>query len=322
MTARFSSEWKSSLVNIRGGSPEGLLGGLGGDEGINTSRYRIAWRWMMGYVFVRDVQRVASEIKILWDGDIPGVEQHRLSVGAFGEALSQLLFSLRRIATQMVSTAVDPERPSTGRFANLARGLDIEITSIEGGSAGFNGLVTFMQPPDELPLFADLPQRATFELLDSIERESKGQPSNWAVRKYLTLLPVGVHRHVYEIYDDGTATKRVEVGDVKLPEVPEEFPFIQEIVGNVVGVGFEPGRTEVRIKSDGPTTIFDAEAEQVETALKLRHESVRSLGVHANRHTRLLKLNRASEPRFAATPEMIEEHIFKRWSGVFARLAE
>lgn len=265
---------------------------------------------------------MASEIKIRWDGDIPGVEQHRLSVAAFGEALSQLLFALRRIATQMVSAAVDPERPSTGRFAKAARGLDIEITSIEGGSAGFDGLVTFMQPPDELPLFGDLPQRATFELLDSIDRESKGQPANWAVRKYLSLLPAGLHRHVYEVYDDGKATKRIEVGDVKLPEVPEEFPFIREVVGNVVGVGFEPGRSEVRIKGEGPPTAFDAEPTQVETALELRHENVRSLGVHANKHTRLLRLNRANEARVALSPEMVEEHIFKKWSGVFARLAK
>jgi hypothetical protein len=277
---------------------------------------------MVDYVFIKDGRRVASEIKIRWDGDIPGVEHHRLSVGAFGEALSQLLFSLRRIATQMVSSAVDQERPNTGRFANLARGLDIEITQIKGGSAGFDGLVTFMQPPDELPLFADLPQRATSELLDSIERESKGQPSNWAVRKYLSLLPAGLHRHVYEIYDDDVVTKRIEVGDVRLPEVPEEFPFIREIDGNVVGVGFEPGRSEIRIKGEGPVTAFDADAAQVEKALELRHEQVRTLGVHANKHTRLLRLTRTSEPRFTATPDMIEEHIFKKWSGVFARLAK
>lgn len=133
-----------------------------------------------------------------------------------------------------------------------------------------------------------------------------------------------MHKHVYEIYDDGAATptKRVEVGDVKLPEVPEEFPFIREIVGNVVGVGFEPGRSEVRIKGEGSTAIFDAEATQVEAALEMRHEPVRSLGVYANKHTRLLRLSRQGEPRFAATPEMIEEHIFKKWSGVFARLAK
>jgi hypothetical protein len=221
----------------------------------------------------------------------------------------------------MVNTAVEPERPSSGRFANVARGLDIEIASIQDGSAGFDGLVTFMQPPEELPLFADLPQRATFELLDSIDRESKGHPANWAVRKYLSLLPPGLHRHVYEVYDDGVATKRIEVGDVKLPDVPEEFPFMREIVGSVVGVGFEPGRSEVRIKGEGPAAAFDAEPKQVETALELRHETVRSFGVHANRHTRLLRLNRASEARVALTPEMIEEHIFKRWSGVFERLA-
>ena len=197
----------------------------------------------MDYVFMREGHIVASEIKIRWDGDIPGVEQRRLSIGAFGEALSQLLLSLRRIATQMVSNAVDQERPSTGRFAISPeeRHRDHEYRR---RVHRIDGVVTFVQPPDELPFFADLPQRAMFELMDSIDRESKGQPSDFSVRKYLELLPRGVHRHVYEIYDDGATTpsKRIEVGDVKLPEVPEEFPFIRDIVGDVLGVGSPPAK--------------------------------------------------------------------------------
>ena len=276
----------------------------------------------MDCVFMKGAQSVASEIKIRWDGDIPGVQEHRLSIGAFGEALFQLVLALRRIATQMVTSAVDPaDRPSTGRFANLARGLDIEISEIKGGSSGFDGTVTFMQPPDFLPLFEDLPQRAAFELLDSIEREGKGQPSNWAVHKFLTLLPPGLHHQVYE-YTNGASSKRVELGDVKLAEVPEEYPFLRELGGDVVGVGFEPGRSEVRIKGDGPTIVCDADEAQVETALQLRHQPVRCLGVHAGKHTRLLRITKASEPGFTATPEMLEEHIFKRWSGLFARLAK
>jgi hypothetical protein len=265
---------------------------------------------------------MAFEIRIRWDGEAPGIEQHRLSLGAFGEALPQLLWALRRIATQMVTAAVEPERPASGRFANLARGLDIEITSIEGNSTGFNGVVSFMSPPDELPLFADLAERATVELLDSIDRESKGQPSNWAVRRYLDALPVGIHRQVYVLHDNGIEKKRLEISNVSLAEVPEEFPFLREVTGSIVGVGFEPGKPEVRVKGETSTTFFDASEDQVESALAIRHDVVRSIGVTAGKHSRLLRIERARAGHFAITNEAIEEHIFKRWSGVFARLAE
>ncbi|MGA2634660.1 MAG: hypothetical protein ABSF16_10525 [Terracidiphilus sp.] len=276
----------------------------------------------MGIVSIEDGRRMAFQIKIRYDGDVPGVAEHRLSLAAFGEPLTQLLAALRRIATQMVTQAVEPERPSSGRFANLARQLDIEITSIEGGSAGFDGVVSFVQPPDELPLFADIAERASFALLDSIDRESKGQATNWAVRNYLSMLPAGITRQTYDLFENGTSRKRVEIGSVALMEVPEEFPFLREIDGHIVGVGFEPGRPEVRVKGDTTTASFGASAEQVEAALTIRRDAVRALGVHAGKQTRLLRIRRSSEPRFMVTDAAIEEHIFNRWAGVFARLAQ
>lgn len=270
----------------------------------------------------REWTTMAAEIRIRWDGDAPGVEQHRLSLSAFGDALPLLLAALRRIATRMVTAAVEPERPAKGRFADLARSLDIEITNIEGNSTGFNGLVTFAIPPDELPLFADLPDRAVMELLDSIDRESRGQPSNWPVRQYLNALPEGIHKQTYEFHENGTVRKRVEIGDVKLMEIPAEFPFLREVEGSIIGVGFDPGKTEVRIRGESASANFDANEEQVEAALAIRHNPVRTIGIQAGKHSRLLRIQKATEPRFAVTADAIEEHIFKRWSGVFARLAK
>ncbi len=263
-----------------------------------------------------------SEIKIRWDGEVAGAAEHRLSLAAFAEPMTNLLAALRRIATQMVSTALDSDRPKSGRFATVARQIDIEITSIEGGSTGFNGLVSFHQPTDELPLFADLPERAVSELLDSIERESSGHTSNWAVRKYLSSLPPTIHTQTYELVQDGKTRKRVQIGDVRLAEIPEEFPFLREVEGSVIGLGFEPGKSEVRVKAEMASANFDANEEQVERALEIRKEPVRSLGVYGGKRARLLRISNANEPRFQITDKAIEEHIFQRWSGVFARLAK
>jgi hypothetical protein len=265
---------------------------------------------------------MAVEIRILWDGEVPGIAAHRLSLAAFGEPLTHLLAALRRIATQMVGSAVESERPQIGRFANVARQLDIEIERIEGNSTGIVGPVSYHPPPDELALFADLPERAVTELFEAIERESQGHASNAAVRKYLSTLPRTIRHQTYELHENGTIKKRVEIGEVKLTELPEELPSLREVTGSIVGVGFDPGRSEVRVKGEGSTSSFDALGEQVEAALAIRKEIARSLGVHEGRRTRLLRIEKASEPRFAVTREAIEEHIFKRWDGVFARLAK
>lgn len=265
---------------------------------------------------------MASEIKIRWDGDVPGIEQHRLSLSAFGEPLNLLLAALRRIATQLVSSAVEHERPKIGRFANLARQIDIEIISIVGSSTGLNGLVSFAQPPDELPLFADLPNRSITEFMAAMERESRGEPSNWAVRNYLQALPPTIHSQTYELYEDGRLLKTTQIGDVKFAEVPAEYPFLREIEGHIIGVGFEPGKSEVRVKGETAAIAFDASADDVEKALAIRKEDARLLGISDGKRARLLRISKASEPRFAVTPEAIEAHIFRRWNGVFARLAK
>lgn len=269
---------------------------------------------------------MAVELKIRWDGNVPGLSEHRLSVGAFGEALPLLLAALRRIATQMVRTAIEGEAPQTGRFANLARRLDIEIVGLQGNSAGVDALVAFQ---DEGPMlgadaaFLDLPGRATLELLDAIEKETSDRPANVAVRKYLRSLPDGVHRQVYELYEGGKVLKRIDVGDMRIAELPPSLPVLREYEGVVVGVGFEPGRNEVRIKTetDASFTLFSP-SESVDRAIELRNEKIRALAVHDERRGRLISLNKASDPKFRISDDAIEIHLFRRWGSLLTRLAK
>ena len=264
-----------------------------------------------------------AQLRVRWDGDVPGLAEHRVSLAEFGAALANLLYALRRIATQMVTTAMEHEQPRTGRFANVARQLDIELVSIEGNSSGFDGLVTFEQPQDMLPLFLDIPDRVTSELLESIEIESNGGLRNAAVRRYLNSLPKGVHKQVYEFHRNGDIRKRVEIGDVKMSDIPADLPYLREYEGNVVGVGFEPGRNEVRVKPEvGNMVGLASSAENVEQALEMRHNKVRTLTVHTSKGTRVIALKRASEPQFKFDPKSAKEHIFTRWDNVLRELSK
>jgi hypothetical protein len=268
------------------------------------------------------VKTGTAQLRIRWDGDVKGLAEHRISLAAFGQPLAYLLQALRRIATQMVSNAVDAEHPKFGRFTNQARQLDIELAKMEEGSGGFDALVSFSQPSDELSLFWDVPERATIELLDSIDQERQRIPRNSAVRRYLASLPREVHKQLYEFHENGHVKKRVEFGDIDVAEVPPDLPSLVQYEGSIVGVGFEPGRSEVRIKSDTAMPSLDATDAQVEEALKMRRTKIRVLGVHDGKRARLLKIARARDPQFKVTPETIEEHIFQRWAVAFEKLSK
>lgn len=263
-----------------------------------------------------------TQLRIRWDGDAPGIAEHRLSLSSFGVPLELLLAALKRIATQMVKAALDSEKPRVGRFADLARSLDIELVNIEGNSTGFDAVVSFTHPPDMLPLFMDLPERATIELLDSIDDERKGIARHGAVRNYLHSLPDGIHKQMYELHDNGVTKKKVEFGDIDFIELPIDLPMLVEIQGDVVGVGFDPGRNEVRVKPEsGSVSSFSSTAEDVDTALRLRHEKIRTLAIREETRAKLLSLRRASEPRFQRDVASVDEHIFKKWNGLLRRLS-
>ena len=40
------------------------------------------------------------------------------------------------------------------------------------------------------------------------------------------------------------------------------------------------------------------------------------------RDVRPLRIGKSTAPRFVMTPQAIEEHIFQKWEGLFARLAK
>jgi hypothetical protein len=262
---------------------------------------------------------VAVELKIKWEGIAPGLEHKRLSVGAFGEPLTLLLLALRRIATNIVAEAFE-DRPPRGRLTNEAKRLDIEIGELVKESSGFDGTITVATAPyDTRPLF-DLAESAGTQLLEALYSESQGIPRNASIQRYLRALPVGINRQTYWLHKNGTSLKEVSFGEPVLPELPADIPYIAEYLGNIIGVGFEPGRLEVRMKPDnGSPVTFGATSDQVESALALRDTKAKALVVVQGNVQRLLILQDAVKPRNRSTREA---EIFERWNGALARLAK
>ena len=265
---------------------------------------------------------MVSELKIIWDGTAPGLAEHRISIGAFGDSLLLLLSALRRIANQLVTEATEGDRMPRGRLASAAKNIDIEIRAVKQNSSGVDALITFRNPPPQIDMFATLAERATIGLLDAIERESSGKPTNASVRNYLRSLPEGTNRQVYEFFEDGTTRMRTEVTKLNLPELPPELPFLRVLEGSIVGVGFEPGRNEVRVKTDtNPFLVLAAKPEDVNKSLDMRHEKVRTILIEGKKN-RLIGVKRASDPKFKFDPEAATKHIFEKWGKVLKALAQ
>ena len=264
---------------------------------------------------------MAVKLEIVWEGDAPGLQEHRLSLGAFGDALTCLLAALRRIATNIVGAAVEGETAEVGRFANAARQLDIQIEGIKGNCSGFTGLVSIHTPQGEnMQLFDDLPQAAGMQLLEAVESESKGTLKNVGVRRYLRALPIGVHRQVYVLHQNGREFKRVELGGMVLSDLLSDLPYLAEVHGRVMGVGFEPGKNEVRIKSDdGRNFTLSASALHVENALEFRNSPIKALVVMQDSGSRLLRLQQAG---MGWSVPSRDTAVFGKWDGLLGILAQ
>lgn len=268
---------------------------------------------------------MAIELRIVWDGDVPGVSEHRLSIAAFGEAINLLLGAYRRIASSMFSAA--EEYAVTGRLHNLSNLLDIEIAAIEGTSTGVVAYATFHQEYQaQIPFFVnDIPERAAAELVESIAEEGSGRPRNATVRKFLQALPQGLTRQSYEVRDEQGQPIHapVTLGEMHLPSPTlVDLPHLIEFAGNVIGVGFEPGKSEVRVRTlHNEHLQLLASTTLVERALVLRGGVVRGLAVR-RKEARLLRLDAEGDEPFTLTNEGAERYIFGRWDELLTRLAK
>jgi hypothetical protein len=261
-----------------------------------------------------------TQLKIKWEGTAPGLADRRLSISAFGESLTILLAALRRIAGNVVGEAIGEKKSGTGRFTNEARQLDIEIFDLVRESSGFDSLISITPPADDtLPLFGDLAEFAGTSLLDAIDLERRGTARNHRVRSYLQSLPRGITKQTYQLHSNGTVIKEVSFSSVDLPLLPSDLPYLCEYTGKIVGVGFEPGRAEVRIKTEDSHAILAATPKQVEAALELRHSQVHVLAVCYGDNRRLLILREVGLPIYRPTQQ---EGIFKRWASLLERLAQ
>lgn len=266
------------------------------------------------------------ELSIVYEGDEPGLAEHRLSLAAFAIPLRLLLTALQRTASGLLSSALDdPEYGSRGgKLARDAALLDLELGVIGKGSAA-PAFVVVIRPDltssqTRFPI-DELPARAAEKLVRDLEAESKGVLQSAAARRYLRSLPSGVKRQVYLAARDGVALAKVEFGETHLSKPLEELPRLVRITGHVVAVGFDPGSASVTLRSEQGTQKFAATTAGTERAIALRGTEVLAAALIV-KEPRLLWIRSASEPRQTISMAETMHHLKTRWGRTLAVLAQ
>ncbi len=265
------------------------------------------------------------KLTISFEGSAPGLPDERLSIGAFGDALQKLLRAYRRIASGLIRDALG--KPGYGEkggsYANEAKALDLELAQLTHNSPlSLDFVCTVHDPGPQMPLFhSGLLEKAGVILLESIEAEGKQELRHARVREFLQALPVGITRQTYKLRRGSKPLQEVVLQDVSIAQPPAEMSSLVAFDGDVVGVGFDPGTTEVKLKHHGTTNTFPAAEGQVESALKLRANAVRALALRGKRQ-RLLRLGAAGEKTEPRSFDEIVKSIDEKWGPLLERLAK
>jgi hypothetical protein len=112
--------------------------------------------------------------------------------------------------------------------------------------------------------------------------------------------------------------REISFGEMDISTLAPELPCLEEYVGKIIGVGFEPGKPEVRIKNDFSSVILTATPKQVDMALELRYSTVRAVSVVQGTVHRLLIIQEANRSIYHSSRQIA---VFDRWHEVLRRLA-
>ncbi|WP_437286585.1 hypothetical protein [Sorangium sp. So ce406] len=264
------------------------------------------------------------ELKVTFEGDEPGLAQHRLSLSSFGEPLKLLLDALQRTASGILASALDDADYGTqgGRLASDAKLLDLELASLETGSAAPTFVCTARPGPQlRIPDFDVLGEQAVLRLVQDLDAERQGKPVNGSARKYLRSLPAGVRVQRYSAYADGNLIADVQFGELALPSAPVPVARLVRLRGRIVSAGFDPGSSYVAIRTSSRTVRCAASSEQVERALPLRHKEVVAAVLDGQKPSLVWILDAATPPPRVPIESTID-YLRTDWAETMGILAQ
>jgi hypothetical protein len=267
---------------------------------------------------------VKSRIILRLEGDVQGLAESRLSLTEFGKPLRLLVIALRRVGSDLARSGSRQNRPagrSTGRYAALAAGLDLELVSLEPGSVGLELECTFRLPDglDDDLFVEQFKHEAADRLVRSIDDEAAGRNGGDVIRRFLRSMPESV-RQEYRVLRGKDEVRRAVVDRPRFTTPDVQPPFLRKLTGNIVGVRFAPPK--VCIGTGFGECWAESTEQQMERALAVRADGIIALVVSDSARTRLLWLRRAEDLAPNPTPDERMRAIFSKWDSLLRRLAE
>lgn len=252
-----------------------------------------------------------TRIEIRWDGSEASFANHRVSLAIWHEALAKLLSAVRRTASNIVTKG--EQISVTGRVAEDAAAIDVELEAIGEGSTRLRAVVTTHRPD----LFGTLPAETAQRFVQDLQKESRGIPANPTARSYLRLVPDSVTVQEYTVTQGDKVLAHVILGERRDEEQVPNLPASYRSRAVVTAVSFEPLGVSLRFPIGKVRAT--ATREQVEFAIANHEVELTASVVSIDGKYRLVGLGRDSKPRLS--PAASIEKITTDWSETLARLA-
>ena len=264
-------------------------------------------------------------LTLTFEGTGDGLERDRLSIDRFAPALIELQKAYRRIAQSIVQSATEYSDSRVGRYNSIVSHLSWEIDTVSHHSPVSVQLACpIPETPrgDSFALFTtETMDRAANELFDAIESEVQGVVRNGTVRKYLSLLPVGVAKQTYKLEKLDGAVREKEFGSVQGVSLDPDYPGFVVRTLPVVGVHFPPAQPEVRFAEADSVLAASASAEDVEFAINNRSRPLTALFVKEGRRTNAVWMSTANSFEPMSRQERLT-YLGDRWRDTLRALAE
>lgn len=260
---------------------------------------------------------MGHRLHIKYDGDVAGLAEHRLSLGAFGEALPRLVSAVRRcVSNRLVETEDADHGTKGGAFAKLAKAVDVQIAELREGSLELTLEVDVLE--GQLDMLAI--EGGLTDFVDAIRTESVSPQPKGVARGYLQALPSGLQTHTYRAaYNDRVYASATAGAPAAAPDDRDGVgPLLVDIDATVRGVDFD--KPSVRLQTDVGKVKLSATPALVEQAIALRDQTVHVR--YLPRAKRLLALRPAGAERTRPDFEDAADAVFDRWDEVLRRLAK
>ncbi|HYO69951.1 MAG TPA: hypothetical protein VEU33_28135 [Archangium sp.] len=275
---------------------------------------------------------MGAQLHIVWDGEVAGLTEGRLSLVVFGPALFALLRAARNIARRRVAEALgEPYNPESATRSTI---VDLQLSSFRAGSADLTlDVVPLYQHYGSVVLDSGFSESVTRELHSSIRDEVRGVRRDRFVNEFLRALPKEIPRQRFAVIVDGREEDVLELVGQQLSALPESSaeqplesvqaaPGLLLLHGRVEGVSFGArGEHQLRFTPfQGTPVEASATQEQVLQAIAVQAYA-QALFLMGTR-PRLLWIKPHDAPLPALTAEQREEHIFTQWAELLERLAK